>query len=371
MKKFALEFILLLVLCSVLVSLPQINIVKASGTIYIRADGSVEGAGLTFEDGVYVFTGDIYGQIIIEKDGVIIDSSGYVLHGMDEGGVFLENRSDVVLRDIEVVDAPFGITMVDGRNNQITESKCSIYLENSFNNAVFGNERISLFFSNSSENIVKENKLTDNTRYGFKLQKSSNENNIFRNKITDSRGGIEFHGNSSNNNIYENRIVNNADGIIIFQSYNNSFHDNLIAYNSNYGIFFEGSEKNIFFRNNIVENAHQTGAWLAGGNIWDNSSVGNYWSNYKGTDNDGDGIGDQPYYVPTVIFSTGEGYDVDNYPLMEPVIIPKTQQSEPFPKILIVIAIVIVAVAGVSFLAYLRKIRKTTGKAEIISEGVM
>jgi len=343
---------------------------QSSGTIYIRADGSVEGAGLTFEDGVYVFTGDIYGQIIIEKDGVIVDGSGYVLHGMNEGGIFLENRSDIVLRDIQVVDAPFGITMVDGRNNQITESKCSIYLENSFNNAVFGNERISLFFSNSSENIVRENNLTDNTRYGFKLQKSSNENNIFRNNITDSIGGIEFHGNSSNNNIYENRIVNNADGIIIFQSYNNSFHDNLIAYNSNYGIFFEGSSKNIFFRNDIVENAHQTGAWFAGGNIWDNGSVGNYWSDYNGTDNNGDGIGGQPYYVPTFSISTGEGYDVDNYPLMEPVIIPKTQQSEPFPIILIVIAIVIVTVVGATFLVYFLKGKKTTGKTEIMSEGV-
>jgi parallel beta-helix repeat protein len=337
---------------------------QSSGTIYIRDDGSVEGAGLTFEDGVYVFTGNIYGQIIIEKDGVIVDGSGYVLHGMNEGGVFLENRSDVVLRDIEVVDAPFGITMVDGRNNQITESKCSIYLENSFNNAVFGNERISLFFSNSSENIVRENNLTDNTRYGFKLQKSSNENNIFRNNITDSIGGIEFHGNSSNNNIYENRIVNNADGIIIFQSYNNSFHDNLIAYNSNHGVFFQGSSKNIFFGNDIVENAHQTGAWLAGGNIWDNGSVGNYWSDYNGTDNNGDGIGDQPYYVPTFSISTGEGYDVDNYPLIEPVIIPKTQEAEPFPTMWNVAVIAIITVVGAALLVYFAKVSKTTGEVE-------
>jgi len=362
MKKFVSRFVPLLILCSLLVSLPQINIAKASGTIYIRADGSVEGAGLTFEDRVYVFTGDIYGQIIIEKDGVIVDGSGYVLHGMNEGGIFLESRNDVVLRDIQVVDAPFGISILGGSNNEITESKCSIHLKNSFNNTVFGNERISLLFTNSSKNIVMENKLTDNTRYGFKLQSASNENSIFGNNITDSIGGIEFHGNSSNNNVYENRIVDNADGMIFYNSFNNSIYNNVIAFNRNSGIFLSGSS-NKFFRNDIVENYDQIICWY-GTNIWDNGSVGNYWSDYKGTDNDGDGIGDEPHHIPTFQIQTGEYYDVDNYPLMNPVIIPKTQQSEPLPITWIVAAIVIVAVIGAALLIYFRKIRKTPVKIE-------
>jgi parallel beta-helix repeat protein len=322
MKKSTALVVVSLLLSFAFVSFSGVKLVRAIGTVYIRSDGSIEGAGLMFSDGFYVFTGDIYGQIVIEKDGVTVEGSGYVLHGMNEGGIFLENRSNVVLRNIEVVDAPFGITIHNGSNNEITESNCSINLENSVNNTISGNKRVSLLFTNSSKNIVMGNNLTDNTRYGFKLQSTSNENIIFGNNITDSIGGIEFHGNSDNNSVYENWIADNADGMIFYNSFNNSIYDNVIAFNSNSGVFLRGCSQNKFFRNDIVDNGVQV-MCLYGTNIWDNGSEGNYWSNYNGTDNDADGIGDKPHYIPTYQILTGEEYDVDNYPLMEPTIIPE------------------------------------------------
>jgi hypothetical protein len=44
--------------------------------------------------------------------------------------------------------------------------------------------------------------------------------------------------------------------------------------------------------------------------IWNNSCEGNYWSDYNGTDLDGDGIGDTPYII--------NSNNQDNYPLMHP-----------------------------------------------------
>ena len=357
MKKSKAIVVLLLILSFMFVFITEIGIVKAVGTVYIRNDGSIEGAGLTFEDEVYVFSGDIYGQIIIEKDGVIVDGSGYVLHGMNEGGIFLENRSNVVLRNIEVVDALFGITMFNGINNEITESNCTIHLENSSNNTVFGNKRISLLFTNSSKNIVTGNNLSDNTGYGFKLQSASNENSIFGNNITGSIGGIGFHGNSNNNSIYENNIIDNGDGMMFHNSYNNSIYDNVIAFNRGSGIFFSLSAQNKFFRNDIVENDEQV-VCMYGTNIWDNGSVGNYWSDYNGTDKDGDGIGDEPHYIFTYQIETGVDYDVDNYPLIEPYIIPE------FPTWASMA--LTFATLAVTLTVYKRKLRNHNQRRELI-----
>ena len=58
---------LCIVLLLVSFLLVHVQPVWAIGTVYVRSDGSIEGAGLKLEGGVYVFTGDIYGQIVIEK----------------------------------------------------------------------------------------------------------------------------------------------------------------------------------------------------------------------------------------------------------------------------------------------------------------
>jgi hypothetical protein len=45
-------------------------------------------------------------------------------------------------------------------------------------------------------------------------------------------------------------------------------------------------------------------------NHWDNGIKGNYWSDYTGSDEDGDGIGDTPYNID------GSAGSRDYFPLM-------------------------------------------------------
>jgi len=93
-KKFVSMLVLLLFLSLVLVSFPQIVVVKAESTIYIRADGSVEGT----DGNVYTFTGNINGSIIVEKDNVVVNGAGFTLQGDGNG------------RGIDLYDGSTGIT---------------------------------------------------------------------------------------------------------------------------------------------------------------------------------------------------------------------------------------------------------------------
>jgi hypothetical protein len=69
-------------------------------------------------------------------------------------------------------------------------------------------------------------------------------------------------------------------------------------------------------------------------NIWDNGTTGNYWSDYVGQDVNNDGIGDSPYII--------NENNQDNYPLMEPTVIPEFLSWTILPLFLIASIIVIV-----------------------------
>jgi nitrous oxidase accessory protein NosD len=84
-------------------------------------------------------------------------------------------------------------------------------------------------------------------------------------------------------------------------------------------------------------------------NSWDNGSKGNYWSDYAGTDSNGDGIGDTPH----VLYENNQ----DNFPLMNypPISTnPQTDSSLPTEVIIIIFVAVVAFVAAVAVL----KLRK-------------
>ena len=117
-----------------------------------------------------------------------------------------------------------------------------------------------------------------------------------------------------------NKITENKDSGIALWGYGghgNVISENHVANNGN-GITIGSSENNIIYRNNLVNNTQNViieGSPSLLSNVWDRDKEGNYWSNYNGTDSDGDGIGNTPYVI--------DEYNQDNYPLMEPTVIPK------------------------------------------------
>jgi len=163
--------------------------------------------------------------------------------------------------------------------------------------------------------------------------------------------------------ITQNILANMSKGIRFYGSSNNQIVGNKITNNS-YGLYFSGggfmsayypSPNNSIYHNNFVDNqeavydiAAYSSPWIEVDplvNIWDNGKEGNYWSTYNGTDNDGDGIGDSPH----LLYENNQ----DNYPLMEPAVIPEFPSWTPLLIMLLVVTVLAVI--------YKRKIQSRSG----------
>jgi parallel beta-helix repeat protein len=141
---------------------------------------------------------------------------------------------------------------------------------------------------------VKNLNLTKNNEGVFLVYTTNST--VTNSTMIDNWSGIFFHG-SSHNTVYGNNITDNDFGIGLYDS-----------------------NDNVFYHNNFIDNPTQLSSIFSTNiNIFDDGypSGGNYWSNYNGTDNNGDGIGDTPYII--------DENNQDNYPLIEATVIPELQ----------------------------------------------
>jgi len=224
--------------------------VKATGTIYIRADGSVEGTDKLQRNGnIYTFTGDINGEIIVEIDDIVINGADYLLQGYGTGvGISINYQNNVTIKNLQINNFSSGIGFEVAYNNTI------------------------------SSNLLLNN-------------------------------GVGIHLTDSDNNIFTgNTFMDNEQGFYLFICYNNSIYNN--SYINNTRQVFD----NWFINPALPEELESV-------NIWYNGTTGNYWSDYNGTDNNADGIGDSPYIINNL--------NQDNYPLIEEFIIPEFPSLTP------------------------------------------
>jgi nitrous oxidase accessory protein NosD len=212
---------------------------------------------------------------------------------------------------------------LNGDNNTVAQNTISSEIGNSFiectgsyntitGNAMTGSTGGGLNIVGSF-NIVYGNTLTDCEAFGS-IDVSGDGNIIAKNNLTNS-GDIQIE-RGSNNAVYTNRIIHGGGIGVVTYAYNNTFYANHVA-NCGNGLTIGGeparSGSNIVYHNNFINNEHQvwTGYELTyGTDTFDKGKEGNYWSDYNGTDADGDGIGDTPYVI--------DANRQDNYPLMTP-----------------------------------------------------
>jgi nitrous oxidase accessory protein len=289
-------------------------------------------------------------------------------------GVYVENpvvNKSVSLigeyRDSTVIDVTAGLKV---QSNNVTIAGFTIYdgydgisLATNYCN-ISGNK-----ITNTTHGIVVfgyENSISGNIFESIGLSSAiqlnfANRNLINGNYIVSCVEGIQIWQNSNNNTIRENTITNCQDTAISFQ-YSN---DNIIVGNnislSGLGTSIYGSNNNSISNNNYFSNAVQFSAkedyYLSFGH---NRSVNiineNYWSNYYGTDANGDGRGDTPYII--------DEYNADHHPLIKPIAVPElpdgasnngTDKIEPFPTTLVIASVITLTVIGVGLLVYFKK----------------
>ena len=265
------------------------------------------------------------GDTIFVKRGVYVENpvvnKSVSLIGEDRDSTVIDVTAGLKVQSNNVTIA--GFTIYDGYDGiSLAANYCNIsgnkITDTTHGIVVFGYE------NSISGNIFESVGLSSAIQLNF-----ANKNLINKNYIVSCVEGIQIWQNSNNNTITGNTITNCQYTAISFQNSNyNMIIGNNISH-SGLGTSIYGSNNNTISNNNYFDNTVQFSAkedyYLSFGynrsvNIIDE----NYWSNYKGTDANGDGIGDKPYVV--------DEYNQDNRPLMEPVDISQTLLPQPTPS---------------------------------------
>jgi parallel beta-helix repeat protein len=171
----------------------------ATATIYIRADGSIEGTDKINRDvEIYTLTGNIPSGIRVQKSYIIVDGAGYTLQGdgeihgpTDIRGMGLEivECKNVTIENLKIKEFTRGIRLTDS-------SDCLIYQNILANNSI-GIEMGYVDESYSNNNTVSGNLIKENNA-GIRLIYGSS-NTMSENNITANDEGISIWGTSGNN----------------------------------------------------------------------------------------------------------------------------------------------------------------------------
>ncbi len=267
-------------------------------------------------DTVYVKAGQYNDSLVIKQSIALIGQKGAVINSwvIDVQPAILVSANNVTVKGI-TIDNPsasspwkfkLGIHLLGASN-------CTIS-----NNVVTNCDREGIWLYQSANNVIEDNTIESSS--GISLGLSTN-NRINNNTVRNSWLGIYVYYDANNNTFSGNDLYGNDVGISLSRSEGNTFFANKIS-SDQYGVQIgdylnEGLRvtNNTFYHNNFINNPKIVEAYptTRGINTFDKGKEGNYYSDYKGEDADGNGIGDSPFTMVT------QGVDItDHYPLMKP-----------------------------------------------------
>ena len=203
------------------------------------------------------------------------------------------------------------------------------YLHNSSGRGGYFFYDTGIYLYKSSNGTLSDNFCNGN-KEGIAIE--GNNTVLMNNKCNkNSLEGIDLLGHYNvlmNNTCIENTIY----GISMVYSYSDIITNNNISGNSLYGIHIYSCSYNRIHHNIFIDNAlgGKQSYDETGRNFWNDTDIGNFWSDWTSPDNDSNGFVDAPYVL--------DGGVKDYHPIADWSKIP-----EPIPAPLIILSVVLLA----------------------------
>ena len=299
----------------VVVTTPGITIRSVGGPDDALIDGGEEGTVLSIH------------AANVTVEGIWITESGYE-RSSEDAGILLDG-TDATVTDVRMTEVTFGIwvdgvsgatiegTTIAGRelyplaqrgngihlweaddalvkDNHVTTARDGIYFAYAENvvaeNNTMWNLRYGVHYMYSNDNRLDGNVAFDND-VGFALMISSNltiENNVAVNNVGPSSHGILIK-DIERSEIRGNHVVANGNGLYVYNAQDNLIVDNLVLANDRGLIATAGTASETVVGNSFVDNGEASYVDSRSQVVWNDSEGGNYWSDARVLDLDGDG----------------------------------------------------------------------------------
>jgi len=227
---------------------------------------------------------------------------------------------------------------IEAKQRRYETSSAGIELWNTENNLIKKNNILGVYGRGihiymAMNNHIEYNAINNSTLEGIFLEHSysyctadsldgSSDNVIAFNHIWKNLYGVhasESKGCHKRNGIHDNIIAENGTGVRLgWSNTDNTVYNNVFRGNAMNGRDNDG--RNRWYHDKTLVNSNIVGGPYLGGN---------FWSDYAGTDADGDGLGDTPYDIRNYAGTTVT--QQDNLPLIDKGYSPPVIHAEPAP----------------------------------------